>query len=1093
MKFQKGLVLNFLLVTALVSQFNWANAGDVPGYIGNQSFNITDDPQLNNLTRQAENAKYDVARADQMRDQTDGQLRGFLAQRERIFSHMNDLQSGIDATKSSLNSLQAKLSDLNKNPDVNKDQISQTKSQIDEANQRITDLQRQLGATKLDLGPVNVRIDQLQHDLQVATANYQNAMNRLQSIARDRDYYRQELISAISRINNEGANRGQVDGSNDGVDLSRRLGQDIGSRDGDADGTRQGTSDGQTRYYQQGEAVGEKEGSAKALSDGQRDGSAEGQRDGNISAGSREGKIAGVKRANASDAAAVGTQQGNKAGMDRAISTGSINGNNKGEAETVLKYESGNLNSITIDGPFAGSFQRRSPDYPGDFNGQSYNPRVYNSRDVLARAYADGYIYQYRQYTRYEYLRRIDSYYNSVYDSHYSSTYNQANGREYPEYYDRGRSDGYRTAYSRDYPVVKAQAYKVAFDQADSNPTRSSDNFKNAYKNSELEAYNDRYEQIRSANFDVAELKTFNANIAGQTEIYRQKRIGEVTTVYNNNAVLSYVSSEMLDGGINGVAKLDGVFQPGETTLHSITLKNFGMTAAKNVSVQLDNGAIVKLPEIPARSVVTVKGAGSSKIAANAQIGSTAKTTLKVVSKLTSDDAIEAAHFDSIGEGILKRADQKSTQVAFPLSLSNLSLSTQLIKGVKNNLHIAVTNNSKRAYNGELKIKVLVNSQSQVLTKDFGVLSSLNSSAQLGDAEVLVNSESDIYRDLDFSASISQNGVTLGVLGSDLVAMAKAQYIEKANAPVIVANSDKNLNQLLDALALIGGTEKASVLDLSLASMNSGILTNGLDQKVILITDDEKGSNISSLNTLVAKSKSSAFVFIDETNTGLRNAMNLVSLKDAQSLLWDRRQVVFTNPYRAEGVVKSSSMIQSSLKDFDKDLTLANDLSQTAPVLLARIKSEVNRTSFFTPSNAIKMFSLKALSEVLCINKAYAESGGIFTRNKKLAEMINSDGTLFINVLKNASAGEVNEGKLGTVLSAIAMKDTLSNAISNVFEISKVVKLKIKNTTNKVLGNMEDDFKNSLKKFDKDLYNKAYEKASIHRPFFIDQPNSTPY
>jgi hypothetical protein len=36
------------------------------------------------------------------------------------------------------------------------------------------------------------------------------------------------------------------------------------------------------------------------------------------------------------------------------------------------------------------------------------------------------------------------------------------------------------------------------------------------------------------------------------------------------------------------------------------------------------------------------------------------------------------------------------------------------------------------------------------------------------------------------------------------------------------------------------------------------------------------------------------------------------------------------------------------------------------------------------------------------------------------------------------------------------------------------------------LNNMEDDFKKSLKNFNKDLYNKAYEKASIHRPFYIE-------
>ncbi len=1085
MNFSRHLFLTLSLAVALGS----AIAQEIPGYVGIQSFRLIDDPQLRDLERQTDDAKVNVARIDQVRAQLSDQVESLLGQRDNVVAHMNDLERKINEAKSLKASLQSKLDELNKTPEANADQITQIKNQLNSQDQLIADLSRQYGASKLDLAPLNVRIDQLQHDLSIATANTQNAMARLQSLSRDRDLYRQSLIYDISMINREGANRGRVDGSSDGALLSRRLGQDLGSRDGNNDGLNQGTIDGQNRYYQQGADVGEKEGSERARLDGQRDGTKEGTRDGNISAGAREGNLAGIKRAQGSNAASVGITQGKKAGMERAIQTGAINGNNKGEEETVKKYESGELNSITVNGPFAGSFQRRSPDYPGDFNGPNFNSNVYNNRDLLRRAYADGYVDQYRDYTRYEYLRLIDADYNRAYDNSYASAYNQAANREYPDYFERGRREADAKAYSRDYPVVKASAYKVAFENADTNPSRSSDDFKVSYKNSELAAFNERYEQIRRANFDVAEADTFNANIAAQTEIYRQKRIGEVSTVYNNNAILAFVSSEMFDGGINGVAKLDGVFQPGETTLHSIILQNFGMKAAVNVSVVLDNGEAVRLPEIPARSLVKISGAGKSQIATNATIGSTVKTSLKVISKLTSDDAVEGLHFDSIGSGVLKNSDVKAVRVFYPLALSNLALSSQLIKGVKNNLNIAVTNNSKRAYAGELSVQVLVNSQSEVLTKPFGKISALQNTAQLTDAEVLVTDEKDIYRDLDFSATISQNGVTLGVLSSDLVAMAKAPYIEKSKAPVIIANSDKNLNQLLDALALLGGTENASVLDLSLSSLNAGTIAKGLDQKVILVTDDEKGSNISSLNTFLAKSKSSTFVFIDEYASGLRNALNLPSSKDAQSLLWDKRTVVFTNPYRADGVVKSSAMIQSTLTNFDKDLILASDLAQGAQDLLARIKSEVNRTSYFTSSNTLKVFSLKALSEILCISKAYTESGGIFTRDSKWPNMIENDGGLFLNTLRMASSGEVNEAKLGVVLSSIAMRDSVLGAIEGTAWFAKDMKMKMRSTVTKVMGKLEDDLKNNLKKFDNNLYNKAHDQASIHRPFAISLPS----
>jgi len=1074
------------LLAAFLGQMSLVVAGEIPGYIGAQSFRLSDDPQLYDLSRRAEGAKVELARIDQVRAQIADQVNALSRERDQILGRMNDLQRAIESSKQTKAGLLAKFDELNKDPEANKDQIAEIKAQMSAEDSKGVELSKQLGANKLELGSINPRLLQSGRDLQIATENTQSARGRLEQIARDREQYRQDLIAALSMINREGANRGQGDGSNDGAGLSRKMGIDRGSRDGNTDGLDQGTMDGQDRYYKRGADQGERDGAGRARLEGNRDGTNEGTRAGNSNAGSREGRVAGLKRGDASDAASVGTGQGKKAGMERAVRTGAVEGKNKGESETVQKFEAGDLNALSISGPFAGSFQRRSPDYPGDFQGPSYNPTVWNSRDLMKRAYADGYIEQYRQYTRYEFLRRIDTDYNQTYDSSYASSYSQASNREYPDYYNRGRNEADARAYNRDYPIVKAQAYEVAFNAADINPSRSSDEFKSSYKATELSAFNERYEQIRKAYFDKNELELFKANIAEQTEIFRQKRISEVTKIYSNYAVLAFVNSEMVDGGINGVAKQDGVYQPGETTVHSLTLRNFGMKAAENVSVALDNGALVKLPSIPARSVVKITGAGLSKIADKASLGSTAKTSLKVISALKSGDSIEGAHFDDASNAELKSSDVKSASVAYPLALSSLSLQSQLLKGKGNKLSVTLANNSKRAYSGELVVSVLVNSQSPVLSKEFGAITSLQSTATLSDAEVLVTDERDVYRDLSFSAKVSQNGVTLGVLSADLVAMAKAPYMEKAGTPVLVANSEKNLDALLDALSTLGGIEKASVLDLSLAGLNSAVLANGLNQKVLLIADDEKGSNISTLNAFVAKSKLSAFVFIDEANAGLKNAQSLAASKDAQKLLWDKRQVVFTNPHRAEGVVKSSAMIQSSLDSFQQDLELAKDLTLSANDLISRFKGEINSKTFFTPNNAVKMYSLKAVAEILCINKAYNESGGIFTRNKKWAEMISDDATLFHNALKAAAAGEVTEAKLASVLPAIALKDALGNAIVNSYNISKVMMPKITNATNKVLGDLEDGFKKSLKNFNKDLYNKAYEQASIHRPFYIE-------
>lgn len=1080
------LLTRFFLMIAVA--IGVVQADVVPGYIGNQSFRLTDDPELNNVNRRAEDAKVDVARAEQAQAQIGDQVRVLEQQSKTLTERMNTLTAEAASLKNVKASLVAKLEELKKTPEANAESINALQKEIDSLDAQIQEKNKLAGQAKLEVGPVNVRLDQVRNDFNLAGRKAEDARQRMQMAARQRDEYRDELVLAIKKINNEGARVGQSDGGMDGADMSYRLGNDRGNVDGSGDGQSQGTVDGQDRFYRRGAEQGERDGSSRARIDGQRDGTIEGTNNGNSSAGNREGRVAGIKRADGSNAATVGIDQGKKAGLERAVSTGKVDGRNNGESETTRKLESGELNSVNLNGSFAGSFQRRSPDYPGDFNGPNYKPNINHSKDIMRRAFADGYVFTYRQYTRFEFQRRIDTDYNQRYDVAYKAAYDSAVNRDYPAYYDQGRREADARAYNRDYPLVKAEAYRVAFAQFDSSPNRGSAEFKGSYSSAEALAYNQRYEDIRRANFDKVELETFNANIAAQTEIYRQKRISEVSAIYNGNAVLQFVSSDMLDGGIKGVALLDGVFQPGETTNHNVVLRNFGFKEASNVSVILEGGKNVKLPSIPARSIVTIKGAAQGSV--NSALSTVFRSALRVVSPLNSQDAVEGRHFDKINSGILKDADQKTARVAYPLSLAGLSLESQLLKGTKNKLRIALTNNSKRAYIGELKVKLETNSQNGIITKEFSPVSSLATTATLSDAEILVDSEQDAYRDLAISARIEQNGVVIGVLPQDFITMAKAQFTDKGKVPVLVANTDLELNDFLDALQALGGSDKVSILDLSLQSLNAGVIANGLSQKVLVVLDNTDSTSMKSLNAFLGKSKSSTFVLIDDANAGLKNIQSLSSMKDASKLLFGKRSVHFTNPHRATGVLKSSALIQSTLRGFTADLALAQSLALTAPELLAELKAKVSPENFNTPNDTIKVYSLKALSEVLAINVAYDESGGIFSRDKKWAKMIEEDGSLFHNALKAASAGDVVVSKLPFVLSAIAMKETLSSAMSRGDGISRDMKLKIQNATNGVLKDMEDSFEKSLKKNFKETYNKAYANKAAHNPFFIPEPTT---
>jgi hypothetical protein len=1067
---------------------------DIPGYVGVQSFRLTDDRDFANILNAAENAKIDFARLDQSRSQLQDQVNTLSNEFNKIKLEMDQLNTQIQSDKASLKTAEEKMVELKKNADVNKDEIEKLQASIDRFNTLIKNASLNYGQLKLQLAPVATRLDQVKNDLDTVTKRAVDARNRMLQINQEKENYERQLVADIQRINRDGANRGGNDGQVDGSKLAAQIGYDSGNRDGNNDGFSVGTSDGQARDYRRGADQGDRDGSARARIDGERDGTFLGTRDGNISAANREGDIAGVNRANGSDASKVGTNQGNVAGLDRAKRVGRIDGEAKGETETLNKYESTPLTEVKLDGPFAGSFSRRSPAYPGDFNGPSFHPDVWVNKDILKRAYADGYIYIYRDQTRRAYINNIDSLYNRSYDQSYNSSYQSAFNRDYPDHYNAGRNDGDKRAYDRDYPIIRGNFYRDFYAKFDQSPNRSASEFKSTFAEAEPRAYARRYEEIRKAYFDQAELATFNANISAQTEIFRQKRIGEVTKIYNENAILMFTSSEMLDGGISGVAKLDGIFQAGESTLHNVVIKNFGFKAASSVRVKLDNGAEVALPAIPARSTVTIIGAGKSEIGANASLGSTQKTSLKVLSNLTSDDAIEAIHFDSIGGGVLKSSDVKSAKVQFPFSLSSLRLDSLLLKDAKNKLKISIANNSIRPYVGELKVEILVNSQNEIVTKGFSALAGLKNgtASELNDAEVLVTTDADIYRDLSFSAKLSQNGVVIGVLGSDLNTMAKASYSDKGKLPVIVVDSNANLNTLLDTLNDFGGSEKVSILDLSLTSLNTTILNSGLSNKAVVVLDDAASKSTASLNTLFAKSKNAGFVLVNENGSSLGVALSLPSFKDAQKLNLDKRQLAFTNPFRAEGVVGTSSFLASTRQGLLSVMPIVSTLGLTASEHLAKLKSEINRNSFFTPNDSIKLFNLRAMVEILNINIAYDKSGSIFSRDKKWADKVSDDNDLFLNQLKNASSGGVSEEKLGLVLSALSLKDFMGTAMSDFYDIQRNMMPKILNATNKVLGNIEDGFKKSLKDFNKDLYNKAYAQASIQRPFYIEpkpQPN----
>lgn len=208
---KKQLTVVLIVVLALISQMTLVLAGEIPGYIGQQTFRLQDDPQLMDLTRRTEDLKVEVARIDQSKSQYEDQIEVMERQRNEQVERMNALQRDIDGARATKVSLEAKLVELKKNPEVNAEAITALQVQITASEQSILEKSKQYGALKMELGPINVRLDQIKGDYAIVLKRSQDAMIRLQNAARDRESYRQDLLSSISFVNKEGANRGQVD------------------------------------------------------------------------------------------------------------------------------------------------------------------------------------------------------------------------------------------------------------------------------------------------------------------------------------------------------------------------------------------------------------------------------------------------------------------------------------------------------------------------------------------------------------------------------------------------------------------------------------------------------------------------------------------------------------------------------------------------------------------------------------------------------------------------------------------------------------------------------------------------------------------
>jgi hypothetical protein len=932
------------------------------------------------------------------------------------------------------------------------------------------------------------------------------------------------LVTRVIRLNRVGAEVGEEAGSIDGDLYAEYLGIPAGQQDGDRDGTEAGQSAGRRASYNRGLGQGEIQGRAEAEARGERDGLNQGHYQGHVAAATEDGRTDGLNQANNSDAAQVGTNQGQEAGLERAKIQGERDGNAKGERQAIEKHEKGNLNSQNVNGNFAGAFAPMVPSYPGfnciesrgrrytrdDFGWRThrnwradnticpnFRPREHsdmttNNRGIFREAFMDGYIQSYRHNRRGQFNQSIDRLYMSNYESARMAAFEDFSSREYPAQTEEGRQAGFNAAFDARYPVVKEEARKIAYAQALANPDTGSSEYQQTYTDQRQATYNRRYEEIRVANFNATEVETFDQNIAQQTELFRESRFATVDAIYQNNPVVKFESSEMKDGGVRGVAKADGIFQPGEVTLHNVTITNFGDKAANNVTVSLDNGERVKLPSIPEKSTTTIKGALKSEI--EGRLGSVEEKTLQAFSPLSAEARIQGRHYYATSTARLNFGDKKKVDVTYPLALSNLKTQSQLLINEANSLSISVTNKSGRKYSGALTIELNDNAQTDIITKDFDTISDLGQgrSTTLSSAKILVTNERDVFKDLSFSALIKKDGVIIGQLDNALNTMVKAPYSPKNGKPVFLVDSSKNARDLINALEEIGGLTNGSVIDLSLARLNRDVLNQGLNKKMIVALDDLRGSTIPGVSALLKNSEDTVLLFVDSRNAGLNLARNNSGVLRNASLLPvflkgndELFNLRFTNPY-LDGVKEMTVAAQTTPNGMKDAMRTLSGLMKTNNELVTEAGSTLNQNNALQTSAKVQNMIVMATAEILNVNEAYKK-----TNNDRFENLAIDSKMLYSRILEH-SGKKVNRNTLSKNLSAFTMYQVIDHALDNFDPVDdrmdQDIELKIEDhmrDTIKGTGlfRIGKGLRDNLRKEYKSLYNNLDENPFVQSPF----------
>lgn len=1025
-------------------------------------------PQISNLQRELEAARRSVTRK-QSRVNDARSARHQISQRcdanpqdhncpqelTRATTRLNNAQRELQESQRVLNRQNQSLTQAQQRLQTNRNEISEAEGRRYFTNGRISSRQSRIVAKRNAMTHQTAAVRAQRSKVAQKGEYLQQAVRWADQAASQFNHYYHELVRAILNANRSGAQVASQDAYRDGQDESYRRGQYYGTQDGYEAGRSRGVLEGQQREYQSGHQEGYPIGQARGEDHGRRDGLVEGRRLGNIDAATVQAQIDGEMRAKNSDAHLVGTRQGNESGMQRAISTGRNIGTPRGKQEAIRDQESISLDEVTLKGrtpSHADGFH--PPSLPTDFRGNRYHntPRNnFDRRHVVQRAYTDGYVFRYPTEVRRAFNSYIERDYSHYYQLAYHSAYREYLAQYYQESFDRGKRDGDKEAFERYYAIEFKKGKDENRAHYAQNPQTDSEAYQNTYYRVENQTYQRVYEEIRKDHYTRSELATFNKNIEEQTEIYRAKKYREITDIYSTNHVLKFVESTISDGGINEVGVEDGIFMPQEKIVYTLVIKNYGQQNASNVMVQFENGKSHQLTSIPGRSLVTVQYAGHSILDVSAR-DLNYKTQAQIFKNSASTGEVReivTRHYQQKNQGLIGTTKERNLVAAYPLEMNSLSVvNSPLLRTETNTLELQFSNVSKRDFDGKIEFKIDVNSTQNIIRENFATFHQMTQGRHENSSLIRIDSMRDAYRPLYFTVRAFKNGVLIGESSHPTHAYAQTSFSNEGQQLVLLVDQEIDDKEFLDIFEDLGGEKTVSIFDVSLSANGQYLKDVPTDKTYISLLSAAKSWQ--ALDQLLKNSQNNSLIWYRDHKDELPRLdqlQSLSSLNNSTSLevsmpgLEDDVLFLFSNKRFNDQLKDSTPLLFADRDSFTKLLEIANFLKKEAPELNKKLSSMLDRRSYFFPSAQLQRFAYayhaKASTELLHIVSLFRDSGGIFSRNTDIADLLLEDeGLIYNNLLSSLKSRSTNVDKFKMGLLALNSSEAIKQATRSLDELN---------------------------------------------------------